>query len=166
MPNKVNLKARWDDVLQKVDNIVTSWNTPTSDVKYPSEKLVKDSLDNKANTVHIHNFFIDYNDEIINQPTVEMVDITIEIVWIDSTNNGALRPSSLQSACYGGLTKVADIYLSEEEGWTATVTVPKYTQNNEEILYSWQIVSNVTSYRSTTTYLNNVTTFTYRIPSQ
>lgn len=33
--------------LQKTSDLVTSWNTTPSDLKYPSEKLVKDSLDKK-----------------------------------------------------------------------------------------------------------------------
>ena len=35
-------------------NIVTSWQTTTSDSKVPSEKLVKDSLDGKASSTHAH----------------------------------------------------------------------------------------------------------------
>lgn len=35
-------------------DIATSWNNPTSDSKVPSEKLVKDSLDAKANGTHTH----------------------------------------------------------------------------------------------------------------
>ena len=33
---------------------VTSWSSTTSDNKVPSEKLVKDSLDNKASSSHSH----------------------------------------------------------------------------------------------------------------
>ena len=35
-------------------DIATSWGNPTSDSKVPSEKLVKDSLDGKANSSHTH----------------------------------------------------------------------------------------------------------------
>lgn len=35
-------------------DITTSWGNPTSDSKVPSEKLAKDSLDNKSNLNHTH----------------------------------------------------------------------------------------------------------------
>lgn len=35
-------------------DIATTWGNPTSDSKVPSEKLVKDSLDGKANSSHTH----------------------------------------------------------------------------------------------------------------
>lgn len=38
-------------------DIVTAWETPTSDSKVPSEKLTKDTLDAKANSNHSHNLF-------------------------------------------------------------------------------------------------------------
>ena len=37
-----------------VGNKVTSWSSTTSDDNYPSEKLVKDSLDAKASSTHTH----------------------------------------------------------------------------------------------------------------
>ena len=44
------------DITNKEDksNKVTSWSSTTTDTHYPSEKLVKDSLDNKANSTHNH----------------------------------------------------------------------------------------------------------------
>lgn len=44
------------DISGKEDtsNKVTSWSNTTSNTKYPSEKLVKDSLDGKANSTHTH----------------------------------------------------------------------------------------------------------------
>ena len=52
---KITLKVKLDDILQTIGNKVTSWsNTPSND-KYPSEKLVKDSLDNKASTTDLTN---------------------------------------------------------------------------------------------------------------
>ena len=45
------------DITGKEDksNKVTSWSSTTTDTNYPSEKLVKDSLDSKANSGHTHN---------------------------------------------------------------------------------------------------------------
>lgn len=50
MSDKLKLRVQWDSIMQKVSNISTSWNSTPSDTKYPSEKLVKDSLDTKENT--------------------------------------------------------------------------------------------------------------------
>ena len=44
---KVNLKVRLDNIFQYVNDKVTSWSNTPSNTKYPSEKLVKDSLDGK-----------------------------------------------------------------------------------------------------------------------
>lgn len=52
---KIFLKVRLDNIFQLISNKVTSWNQTPSDDKYPSEKLVKDSLDN-----HTHNSQISY----------------------------------------------------------------------------------------------------------
>lgn len=43
-----------DARFQSVANIVTSWGIIPSNNKYPSEKLVKDSLDTKSDSTHIH----------------------------------------------------------------------------------------------------------------
>lgn len=39
---------------EKKNNKVTSWSPTTTDAHYPSEKLVKDSLDSKASSSHTH----------------------------------------------------------------------------------------------------------------
>ena len=39
---------------EKKNNKVTSWSSTTTDAHYPSEKLVKDSLDSKASSSHTH----------------------------------------------------------------------------------------------------------------
>ena len=39
---------------ENTSNKVTSWNTTVTDTSYPSEKLVKDALDNKAPLSHTH----------------------------------------------------------------------------------------------------------------
>lgn len=50
MSDKLKLRVQWDNIMQKVSNITTSWSNTPSDTKYPSEKLVKNSLDTKENT--------------------------------------------------------------------------------------------------------------------
>lgn len=39
---------------EDISNKVSAWSPTTTDTNYPSEKLVKDSLDNKADTGHTH----------------------------------------------------------------------------------------------------------------
>ena len=53
MSDKVKLRV---DLTSKEDvaNKVSSWSSTTTDTHYPSEKLVKDSLDGKANSTHTH----------------------------------------------------------------------------------------------------------------
>ena len=46
---KVNIGGKEDK-----SNKVSSWSNTTTDAHYPSEKLVKDSLDEKANSTHNH----------------------------------------------------------------------------------------------------------------
>lgn len=46
---KVNISGKEDK-----SNKVSSWSNTTTDTHYPSEKLVKDSLDGKANSTHNH----------------------------------------------------------------------------------------------------------------
>ena len=71
------------DISGKEDssNKVTSWNSTTTDTHYPSEKLVKDSLDDKADASSLATVATsgDYND-LTNKPTV---DTTI----IDGSSN-------------------------------------------------------------------------------
>ena len=50
---KVNLKVRLDNIFQYVNDKVTSWSQTPSNDKYPSEKLVKDSLDEKISKSNI-----------------------------------------------------------------------------------------------------------------
>lgn len=50
----VNVLNGLVDGKEDKSNKVTSWSSPTTDTHYPSEKLVKDSLDGKASSTHNH----------------------------------------------------------------------------------------------------------------
>ena len=93
------------DISGKEDtsNKVTStagWSSTTSDDKYPSEKLVKDSLDAKANSSSLATVATsgDY-DDLTNKPTIPTVVDTIE----DSNSNAVTS-----NAVYDGLALKAD----------------------------------------------------------
>lgn len=51
--SKINAK-------ESKNNKVSSWNSTTTDTHYPSEKLVKDSLNTKSDNTHTHNSTIAY----------------------------------------------------------------------------------------------------------
>lgn len=62
------------DISGKEDksNKVTAWSSTTTDAHYPSEKLVKDALDGKANEVHNHDeyYYRKYQvTEMVQDPT-------------------------------------------------------------------------------------------------
>lgn len=50
---KITLKVKLDNIFQMIGNKVTSWSNTPSDDNYPSEKLVKDSLDEKISKSNI-----------------------------------------------------------------------------------------------------------------
>lgn len=50
---KITLKVKLDNIFQMISNKVTSWSQTPSNDKYPSEKLVKDSLDEKISKSNI-----------------------------------------------------------------------------------------------------------------
>lgn len=58
---------------------VTSWSSTVSDSNVPSEKLVKDSLDLKANSTHTHNL-TDVNNTTTVDVTVTYTDSTTETI--------------------------------------------------------------------------------------
>ena len=56
MTNDSGFLTSHQDISGKEDksNKVSSWNSTTNNTRYPTEKLVKDSLDGKANSSHTH----------------------------------------------------------------------------------------------------------------
>ena len=63
---------------------------------------------------------------------VVMTDVTIVKVWNDNENQDGKRPASLTVTLSSGDTAV----LTADNGWTATLTVPKY-DNLGAITYTW-----------------------------
>lgn len=73
---KITLKVKVDNILQMISNKVTTWsNTPSND-NYPSEKLVKDSLDGKANLSHNHDDRYYTESEIDNKIITDVSGLT------------------------------------------------------------------------------------------
>ena len=163
-----NLAAKINSKEQK-SNKVTSLSSSSTDTQYPSAKLVKDSLDLKADktttldttnlSAYVENKFLILTDE----DEEEMITIGCKIMWDDQNNSSKVRPLSVKCTLSDG----SEYILSNINDWNITIQVPKYDSSNEEIQYSWSIAS-IAGYRlSNTTVNNNITTFTlyYRHPS-
>lgn len=96
---KITLKVKLDDILQTISNKVTSWsNTPSND-KYPSEKLVKDSLDEKANLSHNHDDRYYTESEIVDFLN-KKIDLDCEFIngWWNSNQTYNLRGKSVKDS--------------------------------------------------------------------
>ena len=63
---KVNISGKEDK-----SNKVSSWSNTTTDTHYPSEKLVKDSLDGKANSTHTHSQYLTEHQDLSNYVTTD-----------------------------------------------------------------------------------------------
>ena len=63
---KVNISDKEDK-----SNKVSSWSNTTTDTHYPSEKLVKDSLDGKANSTHTHSQYLTEHQDLSNYVTTD-----------------------------------------------------------------------------------------------
>ena len=146
---------------ENINNKVSSWSSPTTNTNYPTEKLVKDSLDLKADktttldttnlSAYVENKFLILTDEEED----EMITIGCRIVWSDQNNIRKLRPLSVKCT----LSDNSQYILSNINDWGIIIQVPKYDTSNEEIQYSWDIPS-VVGYRTNTTVNNNIVTFT------
>ena len=63
---KVNISGKEDK-----SNKVSSWSNTTTDTHYPSEKLVKDSLDGKASSTHTHSQYLTEHQDLSNYVTTD-----------------------------------------------------------------------------------------------
>lgn len=93
-------------------NKVTSWSNPLSDVKYPSEKLVKNNLDTKASTTQLNSA----KDELEGEIDTLSGTVTSEVSRIDTALNGKVDKVSgkgLSSADFtqAEKTKLANIQV-------------------------------------------------------
>ena len=98
---------------ENTSNKVTSWSSTTTDTHYPSEKLVKDSLDGKANANHTH---------IANNITISN----------DLDNLGTGANSSQESVnqdidwCIGDLYENKESQSNKVTSWSSTTTDTHY----------------------------------------
>ena len=117
------------DKTEDKNNKVKSWSSTTTDTHYPSEKLVKDSLDGKASSTHSHGNITNAGKitatgvAIENTDTLVIVDKTDDLVkqtsiaFDGTTTNKALTPAG----SWEPFAKSADI-TTAINGLDSTVT--------------------------------------------
>ena len=87
---------------------------------------------------------------ITNRHIPYTVDVSVEKVWDDADNQDGIRPNgSIRVALLADGVEKQKVYLSEEEGWKATVSgLPKYNKG-VEIKYTWAEESTIVGYELT-----------------
>lgn len=154
MSDKVKLRVKVDDIFQKISNLTTSWSQNPSNTNYPSEKLVKDSLDEKIS--------IDDNSNYISYPNgtlkLGLQNPTVVIIWDDNNDENSERPNkvivSLKDASANTYYS-PQITLNESNNWTGTVN-----SIAQDISYAWRVMTPIPSYTQTKTKMGDVTTIT------
>ncbi|MBO7503662.1 MAG: Cna B-type domain-containing protein, partial [Clostridia bacterium] len=70
---------------------------------------------------------------LTNKHVPEVVEVTVKKIWDDANNQDGKRPAKLVVTLSNGMT----VTLSEENGWTASISdLPKF-ENGVEIVYTW-----------------------------
>lgn len=95
-------------------------------------------------------------------------DITTKKYWDDEDNKEGLRPTSTHFQLYRNGTALSDkiVELSESNSWTYTFkSLPKYDENNKEIVYSVEEIDNFKFYYSEKDGFNITNIFDKTIPT-
>lgn len=116
---------------QDKSNIVTSWSATTSDVKYPSEKLTKSSLDNKVDKVSGKGLSTnDFTDSYKN--TIDgLSDVASSGSYTDLTNKPTIPDSTSDLTNDSGFITSSAITGKEDSSnkvssWSSTTTNVHY----------------------------------------
>ena len=116
---------------QDKSNIVTSWSATTSDVKYPSEKLTKSSLDNKVDKVTGKGLSAnDFTDTYKN--TIDgLSDVASSGSYTDLTNKPSIPDSTSDLTNDSGFITSSAISGKEDSSnkvasWSSTTTDAHY----------------------------------------
>lgn len=111
------------DISGKEDksNKVTSWSSTTTDTNYPSEKLVKNSLDNKADSTHNHT-----KNQITDFPTIptKTSDLTNDSNFIStSSTNGLVKNNgTIDTNTYLTTSNASSTYLTKTDASNTYLT--------------------------------------------
>lgn len=125
-----SLVAAMDARFQSIANKVTSWSSTPSDDKYPSEKLVKDELDNKiskSNTVGLvtNNGTIDTNTYLTSASVSGKEDVSNKITsWSTGTPSTEKYPaeSLVKNALDNKISTSNTVGLVKNDGTIDTST--------------------------------------------
>ncbi|MCR5058220.1 MAG: Cna B-type domain-containing protein [Clostridiales bacterium] len=91
-----------------------------------------------------------------NKHVPETKILTVEKIWDDANNVAGVRPTELVMTLSSG----GSVTLNEQNGWTASVSVPVYA-NGAEIAYSWSEGTMPAGYTKESCVVSgNTTTFT------
>ena len=136
-------------------NKVTSWSNPLSDVKYPSEKLVKNNLDTKASTTQLNSA----KDELEGEIDTLAGTVTSEVSRIDTALNGKVDKVSgkgLSSTDFtqAEKTKLANIQVEANKIIVDTSLNPLSTNPVQNAV----ICANFMTYQGVVDLLNNIQT--------
>ena len=136
-------------------NKVTSWSNPLSDVKYPSEKLVKNDLDTKASTTQLNSV----KDELEGEIDTLSGTVTSEVSRIDTALNGKVDKVSgkgLSSTDFtqAEKTKLANIQVEANKIIVDTSLNPLSTNPVQNAV----ICANFMTYEGVVELLNNIET--------
>ena len=116
------LKALLDNK-EDSSNKVSSWSSTTTDTHYPSEKLVKDSLDGKADSTHTHDNYLTSSD-ISGKIDTAGTGLSKSGTTLNHSNSiTALTTASLKKVKYdaqGHITGTSDVTSSD---------LPSHTHN-------------------------------------
>lgn len=119
--NKVNTLANAIKGLvqdkESTNNKTSSWNSPTNNTRYPTEKLVKDSLDNKANSNHTH----------LSSDVTDLIDTIYPIgsiyISVSNTSPSILFGGSWEQIQDRFLLASGQTYQNGSTGGSATVSL-------------------------------------------
>ena len=109
------------DNTENKNNKVSAWSSTTTDTNYPSEKLVKDSLDGKAASSHSHG-------NITNSGTITATGVALasgdSLVFVDSSDSSKIKKTSIT---FDGST--ATKALTQKGTWETFTNVTSSSTN-------------------------------------
>jgi len=115
------------DISGKEDksNKVVAWDEVLSDVKYPSEKLVKNAIDEKANLVHTHT-----KSQITDFPTIPVVNDGVLTVQKNGANVGTFSANASAATTINLELNKSDVGLANVENKSSETIRSEITKAN------------------------------------
>lgn len=145
------LRSWFDSIYEIATNKTSNWTNTPNDIRYPSEKLVKDSLDTKSDNGHTHiseditDISLTSLSEALDKLVQPEIDDKFTNIWIvnaipsaseiteyEATYNYPF--SKIQYLChYGEATYETDYYKKNNNSWSLIDFDNEFT-SNENVL--------------------------------